>query len=374
MAAACRFGYTHFMASRRIFLGQTWLLFMAVVCSSCARPIEVALMTKLETGSVIGASEVNASRLFAEDAVDPKMLSVRSFDDGWEPAKARMAFEQLRKTGIKFLVTSHPSNCALAIAELAEEAGILTIDTGSTTDRLSEKDDLLVRIVPGVRQEQSWIAAWVVQRGYRRVLVVRDQGNEAYTAPALNYFSSALIGALPECEIRDCPISFDALDPAGLRLAMARSPYDLCYILVGSYRSSAGAIAQLSYSIEPSVPVLFTPWMKNPALIDTAGPALSNAFMPSHFAPRGSDPRVDAYVKRFRERFGYAPTAVSLDVYRALFLLDRAFREGARTPQAVKRWLLDQDSIETPLGGLSLDANGDVDSPFFMIENIAAEF
>jgi len=335
----------------------------------CSRPSEVAIMTKLEAGSVVGSSEVNTAKLFDEDH-RPPVLVVKAFDDAWDTLKSKTAFEAVDKAGIRFLITSHPSNCALAIAEAAEAAGVLTIITGSTTDALSGKDDMILRVVPDVRSEQEWQAARIVEKGHTSVLVVRDIDNEAYTKPAFEHFSKAL----PGVAIRETKLSIKSFDSESVRAAMAEKPYDLCYILVGSYNSAAGAVAQLSQSVAPAVPILFTPWMKTPAIVDTAGSALALASMPSHYPPLGKNPAVDAYVGRFKKRFGYSPTAVSLEVYSALFLLDDAFRAGARTPEAVKRHILARGTFDTSLGRVDLDANGDSFASFYMIEKIAAEF
>lgn len=353
-------------------------LCLALSILSCARPVEVAILTKLEAGSIVGSSELNAARLFVEDRGD-RQLRFKAFDDGWDPLKTVSAFAEARREGIRFVITSHPSNCALAIADAANGAGVLTLITGATTAELSGRDDLILRVVPDLAREQSWMAERVAETGASSVLVVRDTDNEAYTRPAYDYFAAALAAAAAKRgggapRLRELLVSVNGLDLEGLRSLMEAEAYDLCYILAGSYKSAAGGIAQLSAAVAPDAPIFFTPWMRTPALVETAGPALAQARMGGHLPSRGRDPALDAYIDRFEKRFGYRPTAVSVYVYGALSLLAEAFEAGARTPEEVKARLLSRGKAETPFFTFEFDEYGDAVMPFHLIEDIAGEF
>lgn len=76
---------------------------------------------------------------------------------------------------------------------------------------------------------------------------------------------------------------------------------------------------------------------------------------------------LDAYKRRFEQRFGYAPYAMAIHTRQALELLDRAFRQGHRSPAAVKRYLLSREEHATSLGPIRFDANGDVAADFHFI-------
>ncbi|MDP3177081.1 MAG: ABC transporter substrate-binding protein [Spirochaetaceae bacterium] len=347
------------------YLGLPFIL----LAMACSRRIDVAVMTKLEAGSLVGTSEVNAARLLLED-LGVRDVRVVPFDDAWDPAKAKTAFAAVRAAGIRYLVTSHTSACAMAIVDDIDAAGVLTIVTGAVTDALSGKDDWILRDIPDVVAEQSAIADWAASKLYRRIAAVRDTDNAAYTEPALRVFASSLPGR----EVRDIPFSIAGMDMKSLAASLAAEPYDLCYLLVGGYKSAAGGVAQLARSISPDCGILFTPWMNTPAIVETAGPALRGAWIPSHYPPRSKSPMIDAYIDRFKERFGYAPTYISLNVYRALEMLVRAFRSGARSPAAAKSYLVGEGSVETGLGSVVLDRYGDAKASLFMIDDIALEF
>lgn len=357
----------------------------AASLASCARPpLKVALLTKLEAGSLVGASEVNAATLFLEDraaarrgggargrASPPRDIEIAPFDDGWDPDKAVAAYEKARAEGFSFFVTSHTSTCAVRLEEPMRRDGVLAMVTGSTTELLSGKDDLILRDVPDLRFEQAAIARYVDGLPGNEVLVIVDLDNGAYTLPALEAFKAALGSGKRVAEER---IRMSALDIERIRSVISSVRYDVLYVLVGAYQATAGSFAQLSMAARPAARVVFTPWLNSPALAATAGPALALSTLPSHYPPRGSAPDVDAYIARFKGRFGYAPTLISLNVYKALEVLAAARDEGASTPEDYKRWVVGKGSIPTSLGKAVFDAYGDSASPIYMIENPVAEF
>ncbi len=326
-------------------------------------------MTKLEAGSLVGSSEVNAAIMAVEDRGMVTKVSVVPYDDGWQPEKARKAWAQLRQDGIDLVVTSHVSTCALAIAELAAGQDVLIFITGATTNALSGLDDESLRIVPDVAAEQDWVAAWTAARRYSSILIVRDTENWAYTEPAFSSFSAGIGSG----RLRELPIAISSYDAAALRLAMAAEPFDLAYMLIGGYNSAAGTIAQLARLVEPGCDVLFTPWLKTPTLVQTAGPALERAYMPAFYPPRGGNPAVDRHIDRYKERFGYAPTFISLNVYAAFEVLLDGIEKGMRKPKELRGSIMGS-KVPTSFGTVGFDRYGDVVRDLYMIEDIAGEF
>jgi branched-chain amino acid transport system substrate-binding protein len=346
---------------------MVFLLFVTMFSvAGCTRQkIQVALMTKLESGSIVGSSEVNAARLFLEDN-DIDYIEVTPFDDAWDPAKALQAYADIRSRGINILVTSHVSTCAVALAEPVNRDGVLTLVTGATTDRLTGQDDFIIRNVQDVSQEQKNIGRWMRGKAYAGLLVVRDTDNSAYTEPALKYFSEAYGQQPPVVEV-----SMNNLNMNELKARMAAQPFASLYLLIGAYRSNAGSIAQLARTIRPDVPIVYTPWMKTPTLLETAGNSLTGSIMPSHYPPKGGNAAVDEYVAHFHKKFGYAPTFISLNVYSAFDILNQAIAAGHRDPQAIREYILKKGAFKTRFGEIRFDRYGDAAGDLYYIENIA---
>lgn len=330
--------------------------------------VTVAIMTKLESGSIVGSSEINAARLFIEDH-QIKDIEIFPIDDAWEPEKAKAAYEEVKKRGIKLLITSHISTCAIAISDAINRDHILTFVTGATTDALSRKNDYMLRNVQDVEAEQESIAGYINAMPRRKVLIIRDLDNEGYTVPALKYFRKYV-----KAHSRVIDISIRKLDLGELEARMRKENFDLVYIMIGGYKSTAGSIAQLAVKVRPDCPVMFTPWMKTPALLETTGGAIKNSIVPSHYPPRAQSPAINNYIERFKKKFGYSPTFISLNVYSALQVISDAVSAGNRTPDAIRSYILKKKQFTTDFGTITFDEHGDARMPLYFITDLAAEF
>lgn len=355
------------------FLGVVGFLGMLVLPEGCRqRPnsISIAIMTKLASGSIVGSSEINAAKLFLEDnKID--YIHIVPIDDNWEPEKAKEACKTIPAQQIPILITSHISACAVAIKDQVIADKILTLVTGATTDALSGQDDLILRNIPDVEIEQKAIAEYVKKLEGEKVVVFPDSANMAYTEPGLKYFKKYITGKT----IQPINISSDAIDPAAVESALRQSPFDIAYILIGGYRSSAvGVMSQVVARVNPSAPIILTPWVKSPVLLEAAGSAIKNCVLPSHYPPRGQNPAVDTYIDRFRKRYGYAPTFISLNVYTGLEILDEALQKGYRTPSDIKAYILEQRTFQTLFGPITFNSSGDVELPIYFSTDIAREF
>ena len=346
---------------------------LAVTLSSCSPKdvrIPVAVMTKLEAGSIVGTSEINATRQFLEAHPD-SLIEIVPVNDDWNPEKAKEAFQEVETRGIKFMVTSHVSTCAVAIQNQINANKILTIVSGATTDVLSEADDYILRNIPDVRHEQRCIAEKINTLPKTRLAIITDKANAAYTQPALKYF----LETNKKEVVLTLEVSTDALTLDEVTEKLRGTPFDLVYLVVGGYRSSAvGAMAQTAVQVNPEATIILTPWVKSPVLLEAAGAAIKNCILPAHYPAHGENKIIDQYVDRFRTKYGYAPTFISLNVYTALEILHAALNSGCRTPEEVRRHVLQKKTFETTFGTTTFDANGDVQMPVYFIADIAREF
>lgn len=366
-----RYGHVLFILLLKICL----VGFSVFLTLSCGAPkVSVALMTKLEAGSIIGASEIGAVRLYEKQHPKSRLV-VYPFDDGWDPERAVSIYKDIRKQGISFLITSHTSTCALAIVPYINQDKILTIVTGATTKELSSKDDYIFRLIPDVTEEQKSLVRIALESNPKKILIIRDMANPAYVEPALEIFSKVLYEANPAIslvvhDIDTRKFSIEALEPLFKERA-----YDFLYLLIGGYKNVAGNIAQLSYHFHPETPILFTPWMNNADLVSGAGPAVQRFILPSLYPSRTESAEVDTYMRAIEENYGLSPTILSLTVYVALELLQQAVESGAATPEAVKKWLLNRGPHKTMFGPITFDRYGEVvDRPYYVIKDIQREF
>jgi branched-chain amino acid transport system substrate-binding protein len=342
-------------------------LFSLLSCGNSEKTT-VAIMTKLESGSIVGSSEINAARLFLEEH-RTKNIEIFPVDDAWEPKKTKLAYEEVRRRGIRILITSHVSTCALAIRDEINRDHVITFVTGATTDLLSGKNDYIFRNIQDVRYEQISIAEYINGLSRKKLLVIRDTDNDGYTVPALKYLQANLKRQAPVIDI-----SINRLDLDALAGKMKRHNFDVLYLLIGGYKSVSGSIAQLAKKLRPDTVIIYTPWMKTPSLLETAGKTIKDSIVPSHYPPRAETPAINDYVERFKKRFGYSPTFISLNVYSALQIVSEALAMGKRSPEEMRDYILNKRTFKTDLGDITFDEYGDTRMPLYFITDLSKEF
>ena len=347
-------------------------LFMTIVFASCIgrdRTV-IAVMTKLEAGSIVGTSEINMAKLFIEEnAIDD--IEIFSINDNWDPEQSKAALDTISKEGIKILITSHTSTCAVPIMDRINREKILTFVTGATTDVLTGRDDYIFRNIQDVKTEQESIAEYLNGMPVSSVLIVRDIDNIGYTDPALKYFRKyirkTISGAID--------INVSRINIAKLKAAMSGRNCDAVYLLIGGYKSNAaGTIAQVAKSLYPSCKIMFTPWVRSPQLLESAGGAIRDCILPSHYPPRGQNPALSRQIDVFKKKFGYAPTYISFNVYGALQILDEAIKAGHRAPDDIRRYILEKKTFRTKFITVSFNKYGDTDIPLYFVTDIEKEF
>ena len=354
-----------------------WLLVPAFIAAAGlawwlwpAPAIPVAIVAQTNLRGLLGSGEMHAAELYLEAHPDSRIQLVPVHED-CNPEETPGLLAEVLARGVHFLLTFHPSKCALASRELFAGDRALVINAASTTPALTGRDDFLLRIIPDAVQEQRALAAFVNGLPGRRLLVLQDTSNLPYADPAYANFAAALTDLGP-WEIVHRKLLVADFRPDDYRELMA-ADYDALYILAGTFQTAIGNIAQLFHYHHPEAPILLTPWARSPEILETAGAAIDRLILPSPYPSRRQDSAIDDYARRFRARFGYEPHVLTLSVQIGLELLDQAIAAGHDTPAAVKRYLLTRPSHQTSLGPISFDAFGDVRGRYHFIQDLRQE-
>lgn len=317
-------------------------------------PVAIGIDMPLTPGGAIDPSDKNTADLYLEEHPDSK-ISIRNFYNSADPRLAPAELQQAMQEGIPFFINTQASNNAIESLSLFRSPQALTINVSATSTRLSQLDDHFLRIIPDLIVEQKAIAEQVNKLPGRRLLILQDNGNLAYTDPALRNFRTHL-NSRWQPEIRQ--LSYATYQPQELD-ALLRQPFDVLYLLGGAFLPSIGNMAQQFHRHHPQAPIVLTPWARSAMVEDHAGAAAARILQISPYPDARRDPALRSYLQRFRRRFGYEPYAMSIGTRQALELLDQAFRRGYRTPTEVKRYLLAQPSHRTSLGTIRFNRSGD---------------
>lgn len=327
------------------------------------RPVTVAVGVDepLVNGAVIDPSDRNSADLFLETHPRSRIRLVNHFNPP-DPAAAPGTIAALRRKGVKLFVTTQASNQAVPSLPQFADGLALAINVSAVSNALSGKNDFFLRIVPDLNAEQRAIARELDRLPGTRLLVLQDTGNRAYTDPAFRAFASELQGS-GRWRIERRALELASFD-ANRQREVVEGDFDALYVLGGSFMPMIGNISQLFHQRQPQAPILLTPWARSPQVAASAGPAAARIRQVSPYPARRQDGRVNAFLRRFEQRFGYTPYAMALGTHQALELLDQALASGAASPAEVKRHLLSRPEHATSFGPIRFGAHGDVQAQY----------
>lgn len=324
-------------------------------------PVAVGVDLPLVPGAAIDPTDRHTADLYLEENPGSRMRLVNHLNAP-DPSTGPASIAALKRQGVRFFITTQASSHAVPSLGHFADGTALAINVSATSHQLSGRPDFFLRIIPDLIQEQRAIARRLNAMPGRRLLVLVDTGNRAYTDPAFRVLSAELArGGRWQVVRRELALArFSPEQHRGL----LSGDYDAVYVLGGGFIPVIGNLAQLFHALHPGVPILLTPWARSPAILESAGPAARQILLSSTFPARNQDPRVDRYFKRFEKRFGYQPYAMGLSTWKALELLDRALASGASTPAAVRRYLLSKAEHPTSLGPIRFNSSGDVEGNY----------
>jgi branched-chain amino acid transport system substrate-binding protein len=329
------------------------------------RPVTVAVGVDLPlvSGAAVDPSDRYAADLYLQEHPSSPIHLVNLFNKP-EAESGPGSIAELKQRGLRFFITTQASSHAVPSLGQFSSGDALAVNVSATSNALSGRNDYFLRVIPDLVQEQQAAARAVQRLGVRRLLVLYDTGNLAYTRPALAAFEAEL-KRLGPTQVVERPLLVSAFEAERSRSLM-QGNFDSLYVLAGGFQPSIGNMAQLFLQLHPGGQVLLTPWARSPAITANAGPAAARTWVLSPYPARRSDARVDAYFKRFERRYGFTPYAMGIGTRQAIELLDQALASGARTPAAVKRYLLSKPEHRTSLGPIRFDATGDVQAQFHL--------
>lgn len=324
-------------------------------------PVAVGVDLPLVEGAAVDPTDRHVADLFLEDHRGSR-IRLQNLLNHPDPASGPKSIATLKRRGVRLFITTQASSHAVPSLGQFNSGDALAINVSATSNALSGRNDFFLRVVPDLVQEQQAIARALARFKGRRLLVLYDTGNLAYTKPALTEFRTAL-SRLGPWQVQARPLLVSRFDPKRDQ-ALMQGDFDALYILAGSFQPGIGNISQLFHQVHPQAPILLTPWARSPAITENAGPASARMWLISPYPARRHDAPVNHYFQRFERRFGFTPYAMGIGTHQAMELLDRALASGAQTPADVKRYLLSKAEHPTRFGPIRFDANGDVQARF----------
>ena len=342
-----------------------FFLFFFIYSCGLKSKIKVAIMSKFDRASSVGESEVLMAKLYLEQ--NPKSrIDIKFYDDGWDPKKAQITFEEVINDNIKFIITADTSTATLAYYDRLVKEDIFCINCGATSTLLSNKDDNLFRIIPDLFYEQLQIANYINSLNGKNLLLIVDTQNKNYTYPSFEYIKDHVSTK----KIQTLFIDGELFNIEAVKKSLSGKRYDICYFLVGSGMVKIGAIAQILYNTNAHCHFIFTPWVISVGIAITLGPAINNCTFASLYQSPDNNKDFNQLINVFKSKYGFSPTITSYKIYEAMQILDRAFSNHCTDPKSVKNYFKENPNQKTLLEEIVFNEYGDCISDIYFLKEI----
>lgn len=348
-----------------------FLLLSALVLAGCGRnePVRVGFIGGL-SGRVadLGIGGRNGAQL-AVDArnnaggIRGQKIELIAEDDKQDPDAAKQVMSKLLDLKVAAIIGPMTSSVATAIVPIANEARLPIVSPTVTTNALSGQDDYFFRVVSSTRSYARISADYHARKGIRRVAVLYDTRNRAYTDSWLIDYRTAFAALGGEVVVATEFASSDDVQFAVLAKQLLETRPD-CILILANSVDTAMYLQQIR-KLDQKVVVAGPEWAATERLIELAGKS-AEGFIAAQFHERQSQrSEYLAFSKAYRERFGSEPGFAGMNGFEATnVLLDALEKKPA--DQSLKQFLLSKRVFPGVQSEVVFDAYGDVTRPTFV--------
>ena len=314
-------------------------------------------------GLTLAIEEINA----AGGALGRK-LELFTEDNQTKPGESATAAKKLiSRNKVVALIGEVASGRSLEAAPIAQAAKIPMIAPAATNPKVTQTGNYIFRVC-FIDPFQGTVMAKFAQNDLKakRVAILSSVSN-AYSVGLAKFFKETFVanGGLVVSEK-----NFSEGDNDFRAQLTAVTAANVDAIFVPSYYTEAALIARQARDLGLTVPLFGGDGWVADQLLEIGGDALNGCYYSTHFSPENQDPVVQAFVKKFKARWGANenPDAFAALGYDAAFVLvDAIKRAGTTDGPKLRDALAATKNFAGVTGVTNIDANRDASKPAAII-------
>ena len=334
------------MTSRsRLRLGLAGIVLFALLGAGCASVGKDELVIG-EFGSLTGNDatfgistqrgvEVALDELTAKKEGRIGGLKVRVVvedDRGMAEEAATVVQKLINQDRVLAVLGEVASSRSLAGGPICQQAGVPMISPSSTNPDVTKKGDYIFRMC-FLDDFQGWVMAKFVAEDLKlkKVAVLKDVKND-YSVGLAGFFTEAFQKMGGTVVLETSYSAGDADFRAALTSIKARNPEA---VIVPGYYTEAGQIARQARELGIKVPLIGGDGWESEKLIEIGGEAMNGCFYSNHWALDAPDPKLQDFLKAYRDKFKGDPDAIGGLAYDAANVLFQSMEQlSTQDPKA----------------------------------------
>ena len=337
-------------------------LLLTLAACSPPEPVKLGFLGGL-CGRVadLGEAGRNGTLLAVEEAnvaggINGRKIELLIYDDEQQAAAAVKATEALVAAGVQAIIGPMTSSMGEAILPVATRAGLLVVSPTVTASSLSGKDDILFKVAPSVETSTRRSAVFEYARGIRRVAIVIDLSNRAYTADWAEHFRRDFTALAGEIVAEDRSKSGDDASYSAAIRKIADAKPDLLHLVANAVDTVR--LTQLARNRGLTLPVTTSTWAATEHLTQLGGRTVEGVTLTQFFNRDDASPRYRAFAAAYTARFKQEPGFASVAAYDATRAILTALAKAGKG-QPLKEALLAAGPYEGLQDRWNFDRYGD---------------
>ena len=254
-----------------------------------------------------------------------KVRSVAEDDEGKPEEAATVVKKLLNQDRVIAVIGEVASSRSLAAAPSCQEAGVPMISPSSTNPKVTQVGDYIFRMCFIDPFQGTVMAKFAQSLNLKNVAILKDVRNE-YSVGLAQFFTEAFKGMGGTIVAEQAYSAGDQDFRAQLTSIKAKHPEA---ILVPGYYTEVGLIARQARELGITVPLLGGDGWESEQLLQIGGDALNGCYYANHFATDNPDPRLQSFLKRYKDKFGKESDAIGGLAYDAANVLFQSLQKLA---------------------------------------------
>lgn len=259
-------------------------------------------------GALFAIEEANAA-----GGVNGRRIELLIQDDQQDAQTATIATQTLLDARVDAIIGPMTSAMGEAVLPVLARSGLVMVSPTITSSQLAGKDDLLFRVAPPVSESTQHIAIHAYSTGSRRIAIVHDLSNLAYSADWAAHFRRAFsaVGGSVVAEASFTSGHDASYGEAVKKIADAKP--DALHFVANAVDTVR--LTQLSRNMHLAQPVTTSTWAATESLIQLGGRTVEGMTLPQFFDRANVSARYQGFANAFRKRFRQEPGFASVAAY-----------------------------------------------------------
>lgn len=276
---------------------------------------------------------------------------------------AKKLIEHIR---VDAIIGEVASSISLAAAPIAQKNKVPMISPASTNPAVTKVGPYIFRVCFIDPFQGAAMAKFAKNKlKSKRAAIITDMKND-YSVGLAKFFKETFTKMGGEIA---ADVSYSAGDidfKAQLTSIKNKNP-DV--IFIPGYYTEVGLIARQARELGLQQPLLGGDGWDSPKTVEIGGQAIENSYFSTHFSPEDANPRVQEFIKKYKEQYGAVPDAMAVLGYDAAYVLaDAIKRAGGVNSEKLRDALAETKNYPGVSGSITIDQDRNAQKPLVVLK------